>query len=175
MVFIGLESADPEELKVMHKNLNLRLDYHQAFKRIHRHKIAVLGAFIFGADSETGQSMMRKARYILEEDVDVIQTTIMTPLPGTRLFSQYASEERFRIPLDESAWARFDMSELTFHLRHMSDEDFAKTLRECSKMLYSRRTLFQKFVRTWISTRSLETAFWAYSSNKNYRAVNLSR
>jgi len=175
MVFLGLESADPEELKTMHKNLNLRLNYAQAFKRIHRHKIAVLGAFIFGADSETSQSMMRKARYILEEDVDVIQTTIMTPLPGTRLFSQYASEERFRVPLDESAWARFDMSELTFHLRHMSNEDFAKALRECSKMLYSRRTLFQKFVRTWISTRSLETAFWAYSSNKNYRAVNLGR
>lgn len=65
MVFIGLESADPEELQEMHKSLNLKLDYDKAFQRIHKYGIVVLGVFIFGSDTETKKSIIRKTDYIL--------------------------------------------------------------------------------------------------------------
>ncbi len=171
MVFIGLESADPEELKVMHKNLNLRLEYAQAFKRIHRHGIAVLGAFIFGSDAETAASMERKTAYILTEAIDVIQTTIPTPLPGTRLFEQYRQEQRLKYPISPEAWQHYDMTELTYRLRQMPEAEFRRVLAACSRRLYSEVTLARKFLRTWWDTRSLETACWAYSSNKNYQRV----
>jgi radical SAM superfamily enzyme YgiQ (UPF0313 family) len=171
MVFIGLESANPEELELMHKNLNLRLEYAQAFRRIHRHGIAVLGAFIFGSDTETAASMERKTAYILTEAVDVIQTTILTPLPGTRLFEQYRREQRLKYPISPEAWQHYDMTELTYRLRQMPEDEFQRVLAACSRRLYSDVTLAGKFLRTWWDTRSLETACWAYASNKNYQRV----
>ncbi len=174
MVFLGLESADPEELKVMDKKLNLQLEYEQAFKKINKYKIAVLGAFIFGSDSETMESMFRKVNYILKNRIDIIQTTILTPLPGTRLFNDYQKNNRLIYANFPQDWDLYDMGSLTYSIKKLENEEFLKTLNNCSKKLYSRRTLYLKFLKTWIHSKSIETALWAYSSNKNYRNVSLS-
>ncbi len=169
MVFIGLESADPEELEAMGKSLNLKREYERAFRAIHRHGIAVLGAFIFGSDAETEASMVRKTDYIQKAAIDVVQTTVLTPLPGTRLFAQYEREGRLTrtdFPVD---WDRYDMGELTYTPARMEGEAFHRMLGRCWKRIYSPSSLVYKFLRTLFLTRSLTTAFWAYGSNVNYR------
>jgi radical SAM superfamily enzyme YgiQ (UPF0313 family) len=173
MVFLGLESADPEELKIMDKKLNLQLEYEKAFKNINRYKIAVLGAFIFGSDSETKEGMGRKVDYILKNQIDVIQTTILTPLPGTRLFYDFQKNKRLKYTNYPKDWDLYDMGELTFYINQMQNEEFLKTLKKCLNKTYSKWTLYKKFLQTWIHCKSLETALWAYSSNKNYRKVAL--
>ena len=171
MVFLGLESADPEELKVMDKKLNLQLEYEKAFKNINKYKIAVLGAFIFGSDSETMESMARKMDYILRNRIDVIQTTILTPLPGTRLFYDFQKNDRLKFSNFPKDWNLYDMGELTYYVNKLDNEEFLSTLRIRLNKIYSKRTLFKKFLQTWMHCKSLETALWAYSSNKNYRNV----
>lgn len=63
--------------------------YTQAFKRIHRAGMAVLGAFIFGMDGGTPDKLKRRTDYMISNSLDVMQTTFLTPLPGTRLFERY--------------------------------------------------------------------------------------
>jgi radical SAM superfamily enzyme YgiQ (UPF0313 family) len=169
MVFIGLESADPEELAAMGKGLNLKRDYERAFRAIHAHQIAVLGAFIFGSDAETEASMARKTDYIQKACIDVVQTTVLTPLPGTRLFAQYEREGRLVHTDYPADWDRYNMGELTYAPRHLDQADFARTLEKCWKRIYSDLSLTLKFLRTLFLTRSMTTAFWAYGSNLNYR------
>jgi len=169
MVFIGLESEDPEELKVMRKSLNLKREYARVFRAIHGFGMAVLGAFIFGSDAETPASMARKTGFIQSSSIDVVQTTILTPLPGTRLFRQYEEEGRLsrcRFPED---WDRYDMGELTYAPKLLSEAEFYDTLGRCWGRIYSARSLMYKFLRTIVQTRSITTALWAYSSNMNYR------
>ena len=173
MVFLGLESADPEELKVMDKKLNLQLEYEKAFKNINKYKIAVLGAFIFGSDSETKEGMGRKVDYILKNRIDVIQTTILTPLPGTRLFYDFQKNKRLKYTNFPEDWDLYDMGELTFYINKLQNEEFLKTLKIYLNKIYSKWTLYKKFLKTWFHCKSLETALWAYSSNKNYRKVAL--
>ncbi len=174
MVFLGLESADPEELKAMEKKLNLQLEYERAFKNINKYKIAVLGAFIFGSDAETKESMWRKVKYILENRIDVIQTTTLTPLPGTRLFKDLQQNNRLIHTNFPKDWNLYDMGHLTFRINNMDNEEFLKIHKKCSKKLFSKITLYKKFLKTWLHCRSLQTSMWAYSSNKNYRNVSLS-
>jgi radical SAM superfamily enzyme YgiQ (UPF0313 family) len=174
MVFLGLESADPEELKVMDKKLNLQLEYESAFKRINKYKIAVLGAFIFGSDSETKESMFRKVKYILKNRIDVIQTTTLTPLPGTRLFKELRENKRLINTNFPQDWTLYDMGHLTYNIKNMENEEFLKINRKCTRKLYSKLSLYKKFFKTWIHCRSMQTAMWAYNSNKNYRNVSLS-
>ena len=174
MVFLGLESADPEELKAMDKKLNLQLEYERAFKNINKYKIAVLGAFIFGSDAETEESMFRKVKYILKNRIDVIQTTILTPLPGTRLFKDLRENKRLLLTNFPQDWIFYDMGHLTYNIKNMENEEFHRMNRKCTRKLYSRFSLYKKFFKTWIHCRSLSTAMWAFNSNKNYRNVSLS-
>ena len=89
MVFLGLEAEQADALAEVHKKLNLQRGvdaYKQAFERIHHAGIAVLGAFIFGMDGDTSLKLKRRSDYMINKPVDVMQTTFLTPLPGTRLF-----------------------------------------------------------------------------------------
>jgi radical SAM superfamily enzyme YgiQ (UPF0313 family) len=171
MVFLGLESADPEELRHMEKNLNLLYDYKKSFKIINKYGIAILGAFIFGSDSETAESMKRKTDFILKNRIDVIQATILTPLPGTRLYKQYDEENRLMYQNHPADWDKFDMTELTYTPKCMNTALFNETLACCSKRLYSGKALIRKFALTLLHTRSIDTALWAYRSNVNYKNV----
>ena len=118
--------------------------------------------------------MIRKVKYILKNRIDVIQTTTLTPLPGTRLFKELQQNERLIYSNFPQDWKFYDMGHLTFKVNNMENEDFLKTHRKSSRKLYSKYSLYKKFFGTWIHCRSLQTAMWAYSSNKNYRNVSFS-
>lgn len=78
MVFLGVEAEDVDALKKVNKKLNLSKGvdtYKETFRRINRHGIAVLGAFIYGMDSDTLKALHRRTTYILSSRVDVMQTT----------------------------------------------------------------------------------------------------
>jgi radical SAM superfamily enzyme YgiQ (UPF0313 family) len=169
MVFLGLEAIDPDELKTMNKSLNARTGYRPALTAINRAGIAVLGAFIFGTDSDTPEAMMRKTRFILDNPVDVIQVTALTPLPGTRLFERMKGEGRLLHTVFPADWVRYDMGEMLFHPALLGKDEYNRAGDRCRKILYSRWTLLIKFLATWRRTGSLETAFWALGSNQVYR------
>jgi len=175
MVFLGLESADPEELKTMNKQLNLQLEYEKTFRSINKYGIAVLGAFIFGSDLENQESMLRKVDYILKNRIDVIQTTILTPLPGTRLFNDFLKNNRLIATNFPQDWDLYDMGELTYTINQLDNDSFLKIHKICLKKLYSKITLYKKFLKSLFHSKSLETAIWAYSSNKNYRNIALTQ
>lgn len=171
MVFIGLESADPEELKEMNKKMNLKLAYEKVFKNINKYGIAVLGAFIYGSDYETSESMVRKTNYILMNRIDVIDITTLTPLPGTKLFRKFQEEKKLVYTDFPKDWDRYDMTELTYKLKRMEREEFKEIMKRCIKRFYSMGTLYKKFLKTLIHSKSIEAAMWAYSSNLNFRNV----
>jgi len=178
MVFLGLEAENKEALETVNKRMNLKIGvdaYEETFRRINKHGIAVLGAFIYGMDGDTPEKLRQRTDYILQYGIDVMQVTFLTPLPGTKTFNKLKDEERLlhtNFPLD---WAHYDMSEVTHKPLSISPEELAETMRESTQRLYSPWAMRRKFFKTWRSTRSFTTAMWAYTSNKNYRNVAFGR
>jgi radical SAM superfamily enzyme YgiQ (UPF0313 family) len=176
MVFLGVEAEDVDALDEVGKKMNLRIGvdaYEETFRRINSHGIAVLGAFIYGMDGDTPEKLRRRTDYILRSGVDVMQITYLTPLPGTRLFARLHSEGRLLYTDFPAEWDRYDMTEVTHQPASMEAQALADAMHESSSRLYSRRSIWRKFVNTWCATRSFTTAMWAYSSNANYRNVAL--
>jgi len=174
MVFLGVEAENTEALNETNKKLNLRVgtdQYEEVFRRINRHGIAVLGAFIYGMDSDTPSALRQRTNYILRSGVDVMQTTYLTPLPGTRLFTMLQDQGRLLHTDFPSDWPRYDMTQVIHHPRLLKPHDLKAAMAESNRRLYNRRTLYRKFVKTWYATRNFTTAMWAYSSNQNYRNV----
>jgi len=175
MVFLGVEAEDNEALEEVNKKLNLKMvdSYEEVFHRVNRHGIAVLGAFIYGMDNDTPEALRRRTDYILGSGVDVMQTTHLTPLPGTRLFSKLQDEERLLYTNFPTDWEHYDMTEVIHRPLSMTPQEFAEATSESNRRLMSRWSIWRKFAKTWRATGSFVTAMWAYSSNMNYRNVAL--
>ena len=174
MVFLGLEAEEAEALQEVEKRLNLQRGvgaYVQAFERIHRAGIAVLGAFIFGMDGDTPQKLKQRTDYMLRHGVDVMQTTYLTPLPGTRLFERYLAENRLLYTDFPRDWQHYDMTEVIHRPGGMSPDELARAMQTANARMYSWPALLNKALRTYLSTRNSMAAMFAWSSNQNYRQV----
>lgn len=174
MVFLGVEAENEEALVQVNKKLNVKMvkdSYDITFHRINKHGIAVLGAFIYGMDSDTKTALDRRTSYILKSGVDVMQTTFLTPLPGTRLFNMLKEKHRLIYTDFPRDWDHYDMTEVVHKPLLVEPRELAAAMHEAVKKLYSRFSLIRKFLKTWRATGDFKTAMWAYSSNRNYRNV----
>ena len=175
MIFLGIEAEDMDALSEVNKKLNIKRGgadaYGPVFDRIHNAGIAVLGAFIFGMDQDTPEKLVKRAQYMLDSDVDVMQATALTPLPGTRLFAQLKDEDRLLFTNFPQDWDRYDLTEVVYKPKLMKAEEFSKTMRECLRKIYDRPALKAKARQTLKFTGRWDATEFAYQSNQNYRTI----
>jgi len=94
----------------MGKNVNLKIGvdhYQDVYDKIHKHQIAVMGAFIYGLDNDTPETIYNRTSYILSADIDIMQASILTPLPGTLLFKRMQEEGRLIHDDFPGDWKKF--------------------------------------------------------------------
>jgi radical SAM superfamily enzyme YgiQ (UPF0313 family) len=175
MIFLGIEAEDADALSAVNKKLNIKRGgadaYEQIFERIHHAGIAVLGAFIFGMDQDTPEKLFKRAQYMLDSGVDVMQATALTPLPGTRLFAQLEEEGRLLYTNFPKDWDRYDLTEVVYEPRQMTAARFSEIMRECLSKIYDRRVLKEKARQTLKLTGRWDATEFAYQSNQNYRTI----
>jgi len=177
LVLLGLEAEDAAALEGANKRLNLKyLDrYEEVFRRFHAHGIAVLGGFIYGMESDTPEALARRTRFIEQSSLDAIQMSIMTPLPGTRLYERFEKEGRLlhtRYPED---WARYDMTEVVFRPARMRPEELDRAYAEGARTTYAPTALGRRYLGSVRATRDFTSAWWAYSANLNYLYAGTAR
>lgn len=178
MVFLGLESDEVESLEEVHKRLNVRYgidSYADTFRRIQRAGIAVLGAFIFGMDHDTPNSLINRAEYMIRSGIDVMQLTYLTPLPGTPLFNQIQEEDRLLYSNYPEDWQHYDMTEIVFKPKRIDLSIIINTINGIQQRMYAWPIIINKAISTFFRTRRLITTLFALNSNINYRNVSLSR
>jgi radical SAM superfamily enzyme YgiQ (UPF0313 family) len=176
MVFLGLEAEEADALAEVNKTLNLQRgvgSYEEAFRRIHRAGIAVLGAFIFGMDDDTPERLRRRTEFMVHSGIDVMQKTCLTPLPGTRLFNRLQQEGRLLFTGFPRDWERYDMGEAVHHPRGMTREELARIMDESSRRMFAWPVLAGKVLRTLWQTRNPAAAMFAWQSNINYRNISI--
>jgi radical SAM superfamily enzyme YgiQ (UPF0313 family) len=174
MIFLGIEAEDEDALAQINKRLNLKRGpkgYAETFDRIHRAGIAVLGAFIFGMDGDTPEKLQRRADYMIQSDVDAMQATIMTPLPGTQLFDRLSREGRLLYTDFPRDWEHYSLTEVVHQPIGMEPGELLAVIQQCVQRVYEQRTLKQKAKRTLAATGNWEATEFAYQTNMNYRNI----
>ena len=87
---VGVESVTKEGLKDVYKGFNLYGD--ELVKRLQefkKHKIHVLGSFIFGLPSDRADTFDATAALAQQADVTFAQFVMLTPFPGTVDFAKW--------------------------------------------------------------------------------------
>lgn len=102
-VHIGFESVNPETLKAYNKKQNIDEIMH-CIKMLKNHGIEIHGMFVFGADTDTIDTLKKTTDFAIKFGIDTIQFLILTPLPGTPFF--YEMKETGR--LLHTDWTKYD-------------------------------------------------------------------
>jgi radical SAM superfamily enzyme YgiQ (UPF0313 family) len=177
MIFVGIEADNEEALASVNKRLNLKRGcdaYAGTFDRIHQAGIAVLGAFIFGLDGDTPERIEQRADYIIQSGVDVMQCTVLTPLPGTQLFHEFEQQGRLLYDRFPEDWDRYNLTEVVYRPQGMAADELSSILQDCMQRIYALPVLKDKAKQTLKATGRGDTLEFAWQSNLNYREIALS-
>jgi radical SAM superfamily enzyme YgiQ (UPF0313 family) len=114
-VFIGLESTDTKSLALIRKDGKSQrrgLDYYREnVARIRSHGIGVVGSFILGIDSQNMDTIVSDILQFAEEsDLDGLNPTILTPLPGTRDYERFDAEGRILFKSYPEDWEKYTLA-----------------------------------------------------------------
>ncbi len=115
-LFIGFESLSSRNLKEVGKTTNHVCNYSTAIRKIHDSGIGIVGAFIFGFDSDGEGVFEDTVDFINRNQLELASFSILTPLPGTRLHEQMARQDRI---IDRN-WAKYTCGEVVFRPKLMS-------------------------------------------------------
>jgi len=168
MILIGIESEKVDQLQETNKKMNLKIGvdhYEEAFQKIHKHGISVLGALVFGLDSDSKQDIINRTNFAINSGIDAMQATIVTPLPGTGLFSKMEKENRLLYTNFPKDWERYHFHEVSHKPIKMTPEELTEAMDICWKTMWEEKTVYRKMLRTLKETKNAKAATWAFASN----------
>ena len=122
-VFIGLESINPENLKEMKKNHNKITEYRTMFQLWRAQQVVTYAGFIMGLPKDTPETIKRDIEIIQREiPVDVLEITILTPLPGSEDHKNLYAKGVWMDP----DLNKYDLECVTFEHATMSREELQR-------------------------------------------------
>jgi radical SAM superfamily enzyme YgiQ (UPF0313 family) len=166
---MGFESISEETLEELHKTRNLKIGvgrYREGIKRMHDSGIAVAGAFVIGSDADTKAVFEKTLQFVLDSGIDATEFSVLTPLPGTRLFTRLQQQGRlFRTDFPRD-WVRYDFQEVVFQPRHMTPDELMEGITESYREISARTTSLKRALKTLVVSRSLIGGAIAYAWNR---------
>ena len=132
--FIGLESINPENLVQMKKNQNRITEYRKMFQAWKQAGMITYAGFILGLPGDTPASVKRDIEIVQKElPVDLLEFTILTPLPG--------SEDHQKLT-EQGVWMdpdlnKYDLETVTVEHPQMSRDEWQRTYWDAWNWYYS--------------------------------------
>ncbi len=142
-LLIGFESVQKKTHDAMKKIKNLRIDFSEAVRRFHAVGIAILGAFIFGFDHENKDVFDQTLEFISQCRLDCVELRILTPFPGTRLYTRLLKEGRLFVP---NWWLQgYPPDTLLFQPKGMTAEELVEGFIRLNRQTYSYGSIIKRF------------------------------
>ena len=131
VVYVGFESINTESLLDMHKKQTVD-DIRRSMEVFHKNNIMVHGMFILGNDPDTKDLFKTTARFCKETNIDYVQYAVLTPLPGTDLYTRLKNEGR----LLHKQWSYYDGLHVVF----------SPEKHDCARAAKGDDRMFQRFL-----------------------------
>jgi radical SAM superfamily enzyme YgiQ (UPF0313 family) len=153
---VGLESANQETLDKINKGIKVQqiIDGSKIAKEA---GLAIHLTMMVGYPWETRKDALGTlalAKRLMDDGLaDVLQSTIITPYPGTRLHYQALQFDWFR--KDSKDYAMYDMTEPVLKTRDMTPEDVVKICNDIYRIYLSPKYVFRRFVKSLSSKDDL--------------------
>ena len=172
-LLMGFESLDENKLCIYGKSQNMKRNtspekfYKCVIEKLHQHGLSVNGYFCYGYE-DTVNSIQSSLDFILKANLDVVNTPIIVPTPGTSLFDKLDSKLEYKnFPKD---WNKY-LGRLVYCPKSISKKDFYKAYIASAQKLISLKEIIK---RCWTTLRHSKSPFHAFIFlliNWNYRKL----
>lgn len=147
LVFVGIESPDPEVLRSTQKKQNTRRDIAASVHRIYAAGIVVIAGFIVGFDNESPDAADAMAELIEEAAIPVVSLGLLYALPDTQLSRRLEREGRM-FPLREEDFRNGDQTGAGLNFATLEPRvDVLRRYREVYARVYAPRAFFGRVRR----------------------------
>ncbi len=161
-LFVGLESFCEQALRSQDKTLNSPQFYKKAVKKIHKYGIFVESGIIFGFDSDRKDVFRMTLKMLDDIGIDAIQVSILTPLPGTKLFSDIKGR------IFDYNWSHYNFRNVVFYPCCMSPEELQGGTDWVIRRFYSPWNIFRRTCRWLIMRHGIKNIIYPFVLNLGY-------
>lgn len=161
-LLIGLESVNPGSLRDLDRanwKYGRYENYIKQITTIQSYGISVNGCFTLGLDADDENIFQTTLDFVRDSELSEVQITVLTPFPGTSLYTQLAAQGRLLKP---RYWNECTLFDVTYQPAKMSVEQLRSGFRWLMSELYSpaetarRRAKFNRIIRQAIKQPSAE-------------------
>lgn len=167
--FIGFETISKESLRDMKKGINIKIgvqNYKKVVDVFHKYGIAVYGAFIIGNDHESTAYYRQLARFLVHSGIDIIQITLLTPLPGTELMQGLQKDGRLLYADYPQDWDKYRFSYMVHRPQDVEPQAIYIGNNYIKKSIYSFPNYPYRLVRSLLSLKNMTNFYATYKFNK---------
>ena len=149
IVFVGLESINPETLKAYNKCQTVE-SIKECVVNFHKHGIRVHGMFVFGAEEDHYQVIRNTVKFSRQVDLDSLQYLILTPVPGTPFYQEMEAQNRI-ICKD---WSQYDGHYTVFQPKQFTPYELQYETIRAMKKFYSFPSALRRIIaRDWFFSK----------------------
>jgi len=167
--FIGFETISKNTLKDMKKGVNIKMgvkNYKKVIDVFHKYGIAVYGAFIIGCDFESPDYYKELAEFLVHSGIDIIQLTLLTPLPGTELIEDLQKDGRIIHNNYPQDWDKYRFSYMVHRPREVQPKAIYIGNNYIKKRIYSFPAYQYRMLKSFFNLNNNTNFFATYKFNQ---------
>jgi radical SAM superfamily enzyme YgiQ (UPF0313 family) len=171
-VFIGFETINQGMLKDMGKGINLKIgveNYKKVVDKFHKYGIGVLGAFIIGNDHESPLYYKELAKFLVHAGIDIVQISILTPLPGTQLMDQLQKEGSLVYQDFPQDWDKYRFSYMVHRPQGVEIDTVYTGNNYIKNRIYSFPTYQYRLIKSFLTLKKITNFYAVYRFNQGYK------
>ena len=168
---IGFESINQETLHAIGKQTNKVDEYANTVRKIRNHGMRIMGLFMFGFDTDMPEVFDTTIQAIYRWKLDKAGFAILTPFPGTKLYSELEKEGRILT----KDWSKYNLKDVVFQPKNMTKEELYEGTKRLVNEFYSTTNSLKRSFRDDHITphRFVYSVTSDYSAKKLYNVFGL--
>jgi len=164
LLSFGIESVNEKSIEWVEKEFNHPKEYHDSINRIRKHGIDVSTEMIIGMDGDDNSVFQKTYDFIMGNRISVPRVHILTPVPGTPLYSQMEGDGRI-INRDFDSYSG---GKVVFRPKNIKPDDLQKNYWKLYEALFTATGIFKRTLGSPFSMGSLMRVF-VMGVNLHYR------
>lgn len=143
-LFIGFESINSKSIESVNKVQNSVSRYEKLVDEIHKRGIMINASFVFGLDEDDTSIFKNTLDWIVKNKIETVTSHIMTPYPGTKLYSSLLKENRI---IDYNL-SKYNTSHVVYKPKNMTTEELYNGYLWIYKEVYTFKNIMRRLPKS---------------------------
>jgi radical SAM superfamily enzyme YgiQ (UPF0313 family) len=148
-LFIGFESINDKSIDSVHKIQNSVNRYEKLVDEIHKRGIMINASFVFGLDEDDVSVFKDTLEWIVKNKIETVTSHILTPYPGTKLYSSLIEEGR----IVDYNLSNYNTAHVVYKPKNMTAEELYNGYLWIYKEVYTFKNIMKRLPKSknqWI-------------------------